>query len=101
MTDVPTTYDLFELFILPPLLAFFIAFLIHYSRSRSIKEGMMTGLFSLIVLVLVIISFIGMNWIHLGIISGILTGTIGSFTDSTSSKEKLTMQSISDMIKKK
>lgn len=100
MTNVPTFYDIFDLFILPPILSFIIASLIHYSRFRDIRKGLITGLLSLNLLFLLIILLFGMSWTYLGILSGVLTGSVGLFTYPSSSKEKLIMPDIRHLSKK-
>lgn len=80
MTNVPTITDIFELFVLPFIISFIVAFIIHYFRFKDLKKGLYTGIFSIELLFLLIILFFAADWKYLGLISGILAGSIKLFT---------------------
>ena len=78
MTNVPTLYNLLQILLFPPMLSFFVGFMIHYIWFRNIKKGLALGLISIGLYFVVLGLFLPRNVNYAGIISGAVIGAARS-----------------------
>jgi len=88
MTNVPTLYNLLQLFLFPPALSFFIGFIIHYLWFRNIKKGLALGLISIGLYFVVLVTFLPLNLNYAGMISGAFIGFTGTLVSLIFSRKK-------------
>jgi hypothetical protein len=89
MTNVPTLYNLFEIFLFPPIISFFMGFMIHYLWFRNIMKGIALGLISVGLYFVVLVLFLPRNTNYAGMISGAFIGFTGTFVSLILSRKKV------------
>lgn len=94
MTNVPTLYNLLEIFLFPPLMSFFMGFMIHYIWFRNIKKGLALGLISIGLYFVVLVHFLPLNLNYVGITTGAFIGFVGVFLSLILSRKKPTVEYI-------